>query len=329
MFSRGGLYPRRIENLFELVGAPGHGGEYYVDLPRSRVLYNLQAGGDQPPALTAARSNALIEGEQGAEGLRFEGIRFEHSARGPVRGTWYQLTLHNRDPLGSHRRVCLLAQDPSSDYGFVDQQAGYHYGAPNATDAVIPGCCGTRYSCSTLGQASHREIFTNYSIPINFSMAGVAAAVHFRAPHDVSFVGCSFHSLGGSALWLDAGAQNCSVTRCTFSDVSGGAVILGGVGGAEDGMLSCGSNATRTHDNTIQNCTSSRTAVEYHGVPAITVGYSMGTVIAHNEIANTSYSGISLGWGWGSPSYARDNVVHSNHIHHHMCGELRDGGGCV
>ena len=170
-------------------------------------------------------------------------------------------------------------------------------------------------------------------------MAGVAAAVHFRAPHDVSFVECSFRGLGGSGLWLDVGAQRCAVTRCTFSDISGAAVILGGIGSGQDGMLDCGSNATRTNGNTIQNCTSSRTAVEYHGVPAITVGYSESTVIAHNEICNTSYSvsfvnrstcvharrqpdsctlqGISLGWGWGLPSYARDNVVHSNHVHHH------------
>ena len=169
-------------------------------------------------------------------------------------------------------------------------------------------------------------------------MAGVAAAVHFAAPHNVSFVDCSFQHLGGSALWLDIGAQNCSVTRCTFSDISGGAVLLGGIGSGEDGMRNsygkyagqlCGSNTTHTRDNIIQNCTSFGTAVEYHGVPAVTVGYSSGTVIAHNEIANTSYTAVSLGWGWGLPSYARDNVVHSNHIHRHMCGELRDGGGCA
>ena len=121
-------------------------------------------------------------------------------------------------------------------------------------------------------------------------MAGVAAAVHFRAPHDVSFVECSFRGLGGSGLWLDVGAQRCAVTRCTFSDISGAAVILGGIGSGQDGMIDCGSNATRTNGNTIQNCTSSRTAVEYHGVPAVTVGYSESTVIAHNEICNTSYS---------------------------------------
>ena len=84
MFAQGGLFPRRIENLFEAVDAPGHGGEYYVDAPNKRVLYSLMADEDRPPALTAARANALIEGEHGTEGLRFEGISFEYSARGPV-----------------------------------------------------------------------------------------------------------------------------------------------------------------------------------------------------------------------------------------------------
>jgi hypothetical protein len=153
----------------------------------------------------------------------------------------------------------LRAQDPNTGHGFVDQQAGYHYAAPNSTDAVTPGFD----SCGGIGgQDGVRAQFLNYSIAVNYSMAGVAAAVHFRAPHDVSFVDCSFHRLGGSALWLDIGAQNCSVTRCTFSDVSGSAVVIGGIGSGEDGVLGCGTNATRTRGNTIQNCTSSRTAVE-------------------------------------------------------------------
>ena len=38
-------------------------------------------------------------------------------------------------------------------------------------------------------------------------------------------------------------------------------------------------------------------------------------------------SGVSLGWGWGrEDSYARNNSIRFNHIHHHMCGPLFDGG---
>ena len=37
-------------------------------------------------------------------------------------------------------------------------------------------------------------------------------------------------------------------------------------------------------------------------------------------------AGISLGWGWGDPSYSRHNTVQGCNIHHTLCGELYDGG---
>lgn len=51
---------------------------------------------------------------------------------------------------------------------------------------------------------------------------------------------------------------------------------------------------------------------------AVTAGYIADSVIEHNQIAHLSYSGVSLGWGWGrEDSYAHNNTVRFNHIHHH------------
>ena len=83
-------------------------------------------------------------------------------------------------------------------------------------------------------------------------------------------------------------------------------------------------------------------AVEYRGGVGVFVGYTDGTVLAHNEIAALPYSGISVGWGWGeedaggSPNYyqpfkyttptpAQKNRIEYNHIHGVM-GNSNDGG---
>src|SRR5205823_12252188 len=60
----------------------------------------------------------------------------------------------------------------------------------------------------------------------------------------------------------------------------------------------------------------------------IWVGQSFDNVIAHNEIHNLYYTGISLGWSWGyGDSLNRGNIVEHNHIHH--IGKRGDGDGPI
>jgi hypothetical protein len=59
----------------------------------------------------------------------------------------------------------------------------------------------------------------------------------------------------------------------------------------------------------------------------IWVAQSHHNTVAHNELFNLGYSGISLGWTWNrAPNYSDHNVIEANHIHH-VLEELADGGG--
>ena len=58
-------------------------------------------------------------------------------------------------------------------------------------------------------------------------------------------------------------------------------------------------NAHKTSGNLISNNAISYTGRDYYDTAAIFVGFTTGTVITHNTISHTPWSGIAIGWGWG------------------------------
>ena len=76
-------------------------------------------------------------------------------------------------------------------------------------------------------------------------------------------------------------------------------------------------------------------AVEYIGHVGLIVGYAADTIISHNYIANLTYGGVSVGWGWTlAPTFCHNNTVSFNDIGYYkrpasaeLQGGLQDGGG--
>jgi hypothetical protein len=67
--------------------------------------------------------------------------------------------------------------------------------------------------------------------------------------------------------------------------------------------------------------------IEYHGAVGIWVGFAQRALIAHNEVHDLPYTGISLGWQWNpQPTPCKENTVEWNHIYDVM-KNLGDGGG--
>lgn len=146
------------------------------------------------------------------------------------------------------------------------------------------------------------------------------AAVHVCCAQHIRFEECVFEHLGFSGLDADRGVEDLTVECCVFRDVGGNGLQIGKFSdpGIEthlpynpaDEREVC--KRIRVANNLVTDA-----ANEDWGCVGICVGYARQVTIAHNEVCNTSYTGISVGWGWTrATNCMRDNLVIGNHVHH-------------
>lgn len=148
-----------------------------------------------------------------------------------------------------------------------------------------------------------------------------ASAVTVRNAQDIKFVECGFTHNGHTGLDYETGTLGGSVSGCIFEDLGGNGISVGSFSPsshethlpylpADRRELSSG---LQIHDNLITGV-----ANEDWGTVGILAGYVNHTTIAHNEISEVSYSGISVGWGWNQTvNTMHNNQVIANHIHHY------------
>jgi len=162
-----------------------------------------------------------------------------------------------------------------------------------------------------------------------------------HAAKSIRFERCTFTKLGSGAIDLEYGSHGNVISGCEFYNISGTAIQVGDVLRSDHHP---DDERAIVKDNMIVNNYIHDACLDYQGGVGIFVGYTDGTVIAHNEICNLPYTGISVGWGWGeqdagggaphyyqpfcykTPTPARNNRIEFNHIHNVM-QVLNDGGG--
>ncbi len=138
---------------------------------------------------------------------------------------------------------------------------------------------------------------------------------------DVTFNGNTFTHLGGGGLGFDGGGHDNTVTGNVFTDIASNGIQIGdGTNYTPPATLESGYTVS---DNYVHNV-----ATEYHGGVGILATWVKHTKITHNEVWDTPYTGISLGWGWGAATSQPmvDNHVDSNYVHDVMTSALEDGG---
>ncbi|MFC0623463.1 ricin-type beta-trefoil lectin domain protein [Kribbella deserti] len=263
-FAGGGL---TLHNSYSFLR---NAGQWYLD-PQAGRLYYKAAAGQSPVGhdIVLPRLTSLVQlSGTYADPVRNITIRdmvFEHT-------TWLQ---------------------PGSSLGYANQQSG----AFIVSTYPMPGDFLT--SC----QSGCRQFEATRN-----GWGQVPAAVQVSAASGVSLINNTFRHLGqvGLGIGNDAGAHqsgiglgasNIAVLQNTFTNLSGGGILVGGV---RPDAHHPSNPAMINRDILIKNNLVTDVAKDYKDMAGILSTYATRAIIEHNEVFNLAYDGIDIGWGWGA-----------------------------
>lgn len=191
---------------------------------------------------------------------------------------------------------------------------------------------GITFTCTTWTEASTNGLLNaqggNFNLSADASnnqyVDRPPAGVYVANAADVSFTGNTFTQMGSTALDLHHGVHDSAVTGNIVYDVAGNGIMVGKFSDPDveyhtvyDPPTSPAGEDVRevVTGVTVTNNLISRTGQDYLGTAGINAGFVHGTTIDHNDISDSPWAGISLGWGWQSAANALgDNSVSFNRI---------------
>ncbi len=147
----------------------------------------------------------------------------------------------------------------------------------------------------------------------------VPGAIIATGARDVAIEGCTLKNLAGYGVELRDGCRRVRLLGNELASIGAGGIKVNG--SVEPEPLRTGETAIA--DNRLHHL-----GRLFHSGVGVLIMNAFGNAVAHNEIADLYYTGVSVGWVWGyGPSISRDNRVEFNHIHHVGQGLLSDLAG--
>jgi len=265
-------------------------GQWWFDTTDRRLYYRT-ADGDHPDAhhVVVPRLASLLEVagtlDDPVHDVELRGLTFAHTS-------W-------------------LA--PSGPVGYPSQQAGTYLGRayPQPVDYLTTA----QRSCPEF--EATRDTWDQMPAAVQ-----VSAATRVRLADNVftelGQVGLGIgNDAGAHASGVGLAASEVDVHHNLFTQLAGGAIVVGGVG-PEAHHPSDARSVVR--DVRIDNNLVTEVAVDHGDMPGILSTYVDSVTITHNEVSHLPYDGIDVGWGWGaedpggSPEYERRGLYRSRPV---------------
>ncbi len=148
------------------------------------------------------------------------------------------------------------------------------------------------------------------------------AQIEVEYAKNIDFKNCVFIGHGSVALGMKNAVSDCEIIGNVFKDTCGSAINIGHF----DHLNTMPEGQERVTNILIKNNVIRRSSYEIHHHCAITVYYTNSVRVLNNDIREIPYTGISMGWGWGTYDVidCANNEIAYNRIENVM-SPMKDG----